>query len=214
MCACGPQSRGFVHASCDDNDASIDADLVIHSAGRGPPLDGLNLAASEITTENDRLKLNEYLQSVSNPAIDTAGKSAQIGPPLTPWPATTPRSSPATASRPSSAQCRAGWSRTAEGTNAVPSEICFRWHNNLTLMSDYATHIHERISLCRSPEGYFQALLERRRHCWNHPQFDQSGGCVLWYKIPRFGEMSAHIHGAILRCDLWRSQCNREYGSR
>ena len=34
--------------------------------------------------ENGRLKLNEFLQSVSNPAVYAAGDAAQKGPPLTP----------------------------------------------------------------------------------------------------------------------------------
>ena len=62
----------------------IDADLVVHAAGRSPALEPLNLAAAEVETENGRLKLNEFLQSVSNPAVYAAGDSAQMGPPLTP----------------------------------------------------------------------------------------------------------------------------------
>ena len=37
-----------------------------------------------VSTENNRLKLNDYLQSVSNPAVYAAGDAAQMGPPLTP----------------------------------------------------------------------------------------------------------------------------------
>lgn len=37
-----------------------------------------------IQAEKGRLKLNEYLQSVSNPAVYAAGDAAQLGPPLTP----------------------------------------------------------------------------------------------------------------------------------
>ena len=37
-----------------------------------------------IVVRNGRLKLDEFLQSVSNPAIHTAGDAMQIGPPLTP----------------------------------------------------------------------------------------------------------------------------------
>lgn len=62
----------------------IEADLVVHAAGRGPALQELNLAAAEIETERGRLKLNEFLQSVSNPAVYAAGDAAQVGPPLTP----------------------------------------------------------------------------------------------------------------------------------
>jgi glutathione reductase (NADPH) len=57
---------------------------VIHAAGRSPALGALNLDAAGIAIENGRLKLNEFLQSVSNPAVYAAGDAAQAGPPLTP----------------------------------------------------------------------------------------------------------------------------------
>jgi glutathione reductase (NADPH) len=58
--------------------------LVVHAAGRAPALEELDLAAADIEVEKRRLKLNEFLQSVSNPAVYAAGDSAQVGPPLTP----------------------------------------------------------------------------------------------------------------------------------
>jgi glutathione reductase (NADPH) len=57
---------------------------VIHAAGRVPALNALDLDAGGIAVEKGRLKLNEYLQSVSNPAVYAAGDAAQNGPPLTP----------------------------------------------------------------------------------------------------------------------------------
>lgn len=63
---------------------SVDADLVVHAAGRVPALDALDLPAAGVAVENGRLKLNEYLQSTSNPAVYAAGDAAQVGPPLTP----------------------------------------------------------------------------------------------------------------------------------
>src|SRR5262249_52299424 len=44
----------------------------------------LDLAAGGIATENGRVKLNEFLQSVSNPKVYAAGDAASSGPPLTP----------------------------------------------------------------------------------------------------------------------------------
>lgn len=63
---------------------SFEADLVVHAAGRRPALETLDLAAAGIEHDRGRLKLNEFLQSVSNPAVYAAGDAAQVGPPLTP----------------------------------------------------------------------------------------------------------------------------------
>ena len=63
---------------------TIEADLVVHSAGRVPALERLYLDAANVAVEKGRLKLNEFLQSASNPAVYGAGDSAQAGPPLTP----------------------------------------------------------------------------------------------------------------------------------
>jgi glutathione reductase (NADPH) len=62
----------------------IEADLVVHAAGRAPALEMLDLGAAGIEVERSKLKLNAFLQSVSNPAIYAAGDAAQAGPPLTP----------------------------------------------------------------------------------------------------------------------------------
>lgn len=64
--------------------AWLDADLVVHAAGRAPDLDALDLAAAGIERDRRRLTLNDYLQSVSNPAIYAAGDAAARGPMLTP----------------------------------------------------------------------------------------------------------------------------------
>ena len=63
---------------------SIDADLVVHAAGRAANFDGMQLEAAGIAMRSGRLELNEFLQSVSNPAVYAAGDAAQMGPPLTP----------------------------------------------------------------------------------------------------------------------------------
>jgi glutathione reductase (NADPH) len=63
---------------------TVDADLVVHAAGRAPDFAPLNLAAAGVQVENGRIKLNEFLQSISNPAVYAGGDAAQNGPPLTP----------------------------------------------------------------------------------------------------------------------------------
>lgn len=62
----------------------FDADLVVHAAGRVPALEPEELDAAEIAHKKGRPKLNEYLQSRSNPAVYVAGDAAQANLPLTP----------------------------------------------------------------------------------------------------------------------------------
>lgn len=78
-------SNGYrVQASTDGAKVNVEADLVVHAAGRVPALASLNLQAAGVATRNGRLELNDYLQSVTNPAVYAAGDAAQKGPPLTP----------------------------------------------------------------------------------------------------------------------------------
>jgi glutathione reductase (NADPH) len=76
---------GFrVRARAKGREVTIDADLVVHAAGRAPDLDALNLSAAGVAVEHRQIALNEFLQSVSNPAIYACGDAAAKGPPLTP----------------------------------------------------------------------------------------------------------------------------------
>lgn len=76
---------GFtVSADTAGEKIGIEADLVVHAAGRKPDFGPLDLAAAGVAIDNGRLQLNEFLQSVSNPAVYAAGDAAQMGPPLTP----------------------------------------------------------------------------------------------------------------------------------
>ncbi|MEX2500898.1 MAG: NAD(P)/FAD-dependent oxidoreductase [Trueperaceae bacterium] len=69
-----------------DDGATIDADLVVHGAGRVPDLEGLDLDAAEVPFDPARgVQVNDRLQSVGNPAVYAAGDAAATdGPPLTP----------------------------------------------------------------------------------------------------------------------------------
>lgn len=78
-------SDGFaVHTAADGKPESFTSDLVVHAAGRLPALDSLDLKTAGVEATQSRLKLNDYLQSVSNPAVYAAGDAAAQGPPLTP----------------------------------------------------------------------------------------------------------------------------------
>jgi glutathione reductase (NADPH) len=62
----------------------LQADLVVHGAGRVPEIDDLGLEAAGIERERG-VKVNDFLQSVSNPSVYAAGDAAQSGgKPLTP----------------------------------------------------------------------------------------------------------------------------------
>jgi glutathione reductase (NADPH) len=64
---------------------SLEADMVVHGAGRVPNLEGLNLVAGKVKYTSRGIQVNEYLQSVSNPAVYAAGDvAASGGAPLTP----------------------------------------------------------------------------------------------------------------------------------
>jgi glutathione reductase (NADPH) len=73
-----------VKAESDGRDATVEADLVVHAAGRAPNLEDLDLEQGEVAVDRGRLTLNEFLQSISNPAVYAAGDAAAVGPPLTP----------------------------------------------------------------------------------------------------------------------------------
>jgi glutathione reductase (NADPH) len=79
------KGAGFVvKARSRDGPAAVRTDLVVHAGGRIPDIDSLDLNAAGVERAGKRLKLNEFLQSVSNPAVYAAGDAAAAGPPLTP----------------------------------------------------------------------------------------------------------------------------------
>ncbi len=77
-------ARYTIHSRHGDCEASFDVDLAVHSAGRKPALEDLDLKAGDIETENGCIKLNANLRSVSNEAVYATGDAAQHGPPLSP----------------------------------------------------------------------------------------------------------------------------------
>jgi glutathione reductase (NADPH) len=64
---------------------ALDADLVVHGAGRVPNLDGLDLDAANVARGPLGVTVAAHLQSSSNPAVYAAGDAADTrGRPLTP----------------------------------------------------------------------------------------------------------------------------------
>ena len=76
--------RLFVRGVQQGVERSIETDLAVHGAGRVPDLDDLDLDAGGVTREKRGVTVNQFLQSVSNPAVYAGGDAAASGPPLTP----------------------------------------------------------------------------------------------------------------------------------
>lgn len=74
-----------VKVSTDGAGQSFETDMVVHGAGRVPDIDDLDLEKAGVEREKRGVTVNEYLQSVSNPAVYAAGDAAASGGlPLTP----------------------------------------------------------------------------------------------------------------------------------
>ena len=74
------------NTSKDQMTSELEADMVVHGAGRVPNIDGLDLLnAGGVQHTHKGITVNEYLQSISNPAVYAAGDAAaNMGLPLTP----------------------------------------------------------------------------------------------------------------------------------
>jgi glutathione reductase (NADPH) len=70
----------------DEMASTLEADMVVHGAGREPNINGLDLMdAGDVKYTHRGITVNEYLQSISNPAVYAAGDvAANMGLPLTP----------------------------------------------------------------------------------------------------------------------------------
>ncbi|SPF53284.1 Uncharacterized 19.7 kDa protein in mercuric resistance operon (modular protein) [Candidatus Sulfopaludibacter sp. SbA4] len=77
---------GFiVEAGTGDSPTTLEADLVVHGAGREPAIAALELQAAGVRYGANGVTVNEYLQSVSNSFVYAAGDAADTpGFPLTP----------------------------------------------------------------------------------------------------------------------------------
>lgn len=76
-------SRGFlVRAEQNGVESTLEADLVVHGAGRVPEVEDLDLERANVKREKRGISVNEYLQSVSNPAVYAAGDVAAVERPM------------------------------------------------------------------------------------------------------------------------------------
>lgn len=76
-----------VHVKSDSGEKSVDADLVVHGAGRVPRTGKLDLASARVDTDSHgAVVVNDFLQSSSNPRVYAAGdcKFRKGSLPLTP----------------------------------------------------------------------------------------------------------------------------------
>jgi len=81
------KSSGYftVHASVNGAAQTFEGDMVVHGAGRVPEIDNLDLERAGVARDKRGVIINEYLQSISNPAVYAAGDAAASGAPrLTP----------------------------------------------------------------------------------------------------------------------------------
>jgi hypothetical protein len=68
-----------VRAVASGKAGTFQTDMVVHAAGRVPEIKDLNLDAAGIEWEKRGVKVNEFLQSVSVPAVYAAGDAAASG---------------------------------------------------------------------------------------------------------------------------------------
>ena len=74
-----------VEASSPSGTQTLEADLVVHGAGRVAEIDDLDLATAGVERGRRGVLVNRYLQSTSNTAVYAAGDAAETeGLPLTP----------------------------------------------------------------------------------------------------------------------------------
>jgi glutathione reductase (NADPH) len=79
------QDSLLVHTRTGEQEDTVEADLVVHAAGRVPEIDDLDLQAAGVAREPAGVSVNDYLQSVTNPAVYAAGDAVASGrSPLTP----------------------------------------------------------------------------------------------------------------------------------
>jgi len=74
-----------VHTSGGGQKHVFEGEMIVHAAGRVPDIEDLKLESAEVLRTKKGVKVNEFLQSISNASVYAAGDAADTaGPPLTP----------------------------------------------------------------------------------------------------------------------------------
>ena len=73
-----------VRGVANGGERRFEADMAVHGAGRVPEIDDLALEVAGVKREKRGIVVNQFLQSVSNPAVYAGGDAAANGPQLTP----------------------------------------------------------------------------------------------------------------------------------
>ncbi len=68
-----------VHVQHEGQEQILDADMVVHAAGRVPEIADLQLETAGVAYTAQGISVNDYLQSVSNPAVYAAGDAVNSG---------------------------------------------------------------------------------------------------------------------------------------
>ena len=66
----------IVKAATKQGERTFETELVVHGAGRVPEIDDLDLDRAGVVREKNGVSVNEFLQSISNPAAYAAGDAA------------------------------------------------------------------------------------------------------------------------------------------
>src|SRR5260370_34065272 len=69
----------LVHARTGTQEHTVEADLVVHAAGRVPEIDKLDLDAAGVGYGKEGVSVNEDPHSVTNPAVYAAGDAVGSG---------------------------------------------------------------------------------------------------------------------------------------
>ncbi|MFW6324506.1 MAG: dihydrolipoyl dehydrogenase family protein, partial [Desulfovibrionales bacterium] len=76
--------RGYLVRAGENGDLHLEADLVVHGAGRVAAVQEMQLEKGNVDATHKGVVVNEYMQSVSNPRVYAAGDVTEKGPQLTP----------------------------------------------------------------------------------------------------------------------------------